>query len=101
MRFPSFQSALVLPDSIRSGYKDHIQQWIDINQHNVLVHEREIDQLQRLVDYLDVVKTPHLGAAEQEVLEQDFKQFFAQYDTRRNKDFRKTFPGLGVWYNNI
>lgn len=101
MRFPSFQSALVLPDDIRSTFKDLIQNWLNTNRSNALVHDREIDQLQRLIDYLDVVKTPHLGAAERNILEQDFKKFFTQYDTRRNKNFLETFPILENWYNNI
>jgi organic radical activating enzyme len=101
MRFPSFQSALVLPDNIRRMYKVKLQDWYDDNHTNTHLGEMELNQVQRLIDYLDVVKTPHLGAAERDVLEQDFKKFHEQYDVRRNKDFRKTFPGLGVWYNNI
>ena len=101
MRFPSFQSALVLPDDLRSTFKCNIQSWIDTHKSNELVHARELDQLQRLTDYLDVVKTPHLGAAEQSVLEQDFKKFFTQYDARRTKDFTATFAELATWYNNI
>jgi organic radical activating enzyme len=101
MRFPSFQSALVLPDNLRRMYKVKLQDWYDDNHTNTHLGEMELNQVQRLIDYLDVVKTPHLGAAEREVLEQDFKQFHEQYDIRRNKDFRKTFPNIGVWYNNI
>ena len=61
----------------------------------------ERNQLQRLIDYLDVVKTPHMGAAEQSVLQQDFKQFYQQYDQRRGKNFIETFPALADWYNSI
>jgi hypothetical protein len=82
-------------------YKVKLQDWYDDNHTNTHLGEMELNQVQRLIDYLDVVKTPHLGAAERDVLEQDFKKFHEQYDVRRNKDFRKTFPGLGVWYNNI
>lgn len=101
MRFPSFQSALVLPDELRQQHMFRIQDWIDTVRDNEFIHDRELDQLQRLVDYLDVVKTPHLGAAEQSVLAQDFKQFFTQYDSRRNKNFTTTFPTLADWYTNI
>ena len=31
----------------------------------------------------------------------DFKSFYEQYDIRRNKDFRKTFPELVEWYDSI
>lgn len=101
LRFPSFQSLLVLPDEIRNAYKIKLQSWFDVNKDNVLLHQFELNQVQRLIDYLDVVKTPHMGAAEQSVLQQDFKQFFTQYDQRRNKNFTQTFPALADWYNSI
>jgi organic radical activating enzyme len=101
LRFPSFQSPLVLPDQIRNQYKINLQQWFDANCNSPLLHQFEINQLQRLIDYLDVVKTPHLGAAEQSVLQQDFKKFFSQYDQRRGKNFATTFPTLAEWYNEI
>jgi hypothetical protein len=101
LRFPSFQSPLVLPDEIRNAYKIKLQSWFDVNKDNVLLHQFELNQVQRLIDYLDVVKTPHMGAAEQSVLQQDFKQFFTQYDQRRNKNFTQTFPALAEWYNSI
>jgi len=101
LRFPSFQSPLVFPDEIRTQYKLKLQAWLDANHNDPLMHEYERNQLQRLIDYLDVVKTPHVGAAEQSVLQQDFKQFFSQYDQRRNKNFTETFPALADWYNTL
>jgi hypothetical protein len=92
---------LVLPDDLRTTYKSKLQAWYDSNHANELLHEMELNQLQRLIDYLDVVKTPHLGAAEQAVLQKDFKQFFTQYDQRRGKDFAQAFPNLIKWYNSI
>jgi organic radical activating enzyme len=101
LRFPSFQSPLVLPDEIRNAYKLKLQTWFDANKDSPLLHQFELNQLQRLIDYLDVVKTPHMGAAEQSVLQQDFKQFYTQYDQRRNKNFTQAFPNLAEWYNSI
>ena len=101
LRFPSFQSPLVLPDEIRNEYKVKLQTWFDTNKDNPLLHQFELNQLQRLIDYLDVVKTPHIGAAEQSVLQQDFKQFYVQYDQRRNKNFTQAFPALADWYNTL
>ena len=101
LRFPSFQSPLVLPDEIRNTYKQRLQTWFDANKNNEFLHEFELNQLQRLIDYLDVVKTPHVGAAEQSVLQQDFKQFYQQYDQRRGKNFSDTFPALAEWYNSL
>ncbi len=101
LRFPSFQSALVLPDELRTQYRDQIAQFMVKHKGYSYLHEHEWNQLQRLVDYLDVVKTPHTGAAEQQTLKQDFKKFYTQYDQRRNKNFAATFPALADWYNGI
>jgi hypothetical protein len=101
LRFPSFQSPLVLPDELRTKYKNKLQDWYHKNKSNTVIHEMEFNQLQRLIDYLDVVKTPHLGAAEQDILQKDFKKFYQQYDQRREKDFAKTFPNLADWYNSL
>jgi len=55
----------------------------------------------RLIDYLDIVKTPHSDTFEMPTLHNDFYQFFSQYDTRRNKDFGNTFPNLKEWYDSL
>jgi organic radical activating enzyme len=101
LRFPSFQSPLVLPDEIRTDYKFQLLNWFTANRNNPLLHEFESNQIQRLIDYLDVVKTPHAGAAEQSVLQRDFKQFYTQYDQRRGKNFVKAFPALADWYQQL
>jgi organic radical activating enzyme len=100
LRFPSFQSPLVLPDEIRTKHKNNLQSWLDTNN-NEWLHQHEINHIQRLIDYLDVVKTPHSDAAEQSMLQRDFKSFYSQYDQRRNKNFVETFPNLKEWYNSI
>jgi len=61
----------------------------------------ECNQLQRLIDYIDVVKTPHADSYAQAQLQVDFKRYYTQYDKRRGKDFRSTFPGLVEWYDSI
>ena len=101
LRFPSFQSPLVLPDNLRIPFKNNLQVWLDQYRTHPLLHEHEINHLQRLVDYLDIVKTPHSEAFEQPKLLNDFKNFYQQYDQRRNKDFNSTFPALADWYNTL
>jgi organic radical activating enzyme len=101
LRFPSFQSALVLPDDIRTDYRIRLEEFLSRNQHNPYLHEHEINHLKRLIDYLDVVKTPHSEAFDLPRLQNDFRQFYSQYDRRRNKDFGKTFPKLKEWYDSI
>lgn len=101
LRFPSFQSPLVLPDEIRSKYRQKLVQYLVDNKGDSIFHEFEWNQLSRLVDYLDVVKTPHDGAMSQSILQRDFKNFFTQYDQRRGKNFEETFPELAEWYRTL
>ncbi len=101
LRFPSFQSALALPDKIRSAHKDRLQKWFDKNVDNEFLHEHELNQTQRLLDYLDVVKTPHSEAFETPKLHNDFVKFYTQYDIRRNKNFNKAFPSMKEWFNEL
>ena len=101
LRFPSFQSPLALPDNIRTMHKDRLQEWYDKNADNELLHEHELNQTQRLIDYLDVVKTPHSDAFDMPKLHNDFKQFYTQYDERRNKNFRTAFPSMKEWYDGL
>lgn len=101
LRFPSFQSPLVLPDEIRTHYRDRLIAWMNQHRGQSYLHEHEINHMQRLIDYLDVVKTPHSDTFEMPALHNDFRRFYEQYDQRRNKDFRTTFPKLTEWYDRI
>ena len=99
LRFPSFQSPLVLPDDLRNKFKGDLEKFLSSNMK--YLEEMEVNHTQRLIDYLDVVKTPHAGAAEKEKLQKDFKMFYSQHDKRRGKDFEKTFPIIGEWYRGL
>jgi hypothetical protein len=109
LRFPSFQSPLTLPDNLRKMYHDEISEWLDnvrkkgeTDKNGVeLLQPWEQDQISRLIEYLDVVKTPHRNTAEQHLLHHDFKVFYEQYDARRGFDFKETFPRLAEWYDSI
>jgi organic radical activating enzyme len=101
LRFPSFQSALVLPAAIRNQHKNQLQQWLDQWGTDPMLHEHERNHVQRLIDYLDVVKTPHSDAFDSASLLNDFRQFYAQYDQRRGRNFAATFPKLKSWYDTI
>ena len=101
LRFPSFQSPLVLPAELKTHYKTVLETWLANNGDNRHLHEHEINHLQRLIDYLDVVKTPHSEAFEMPKLLNDFKQFYTQYDQRRGKDFGLAFPNLKTWYDTL
>lgn len=101
LRFPSFQSPLVLPDELRTKYRDRLAQFMVNHRGSSYLHEHEWNHLQRLIDYLDVVKTPHSDAFEMPKLHNDFKQFYTQYDQRRGKSFATAFPELMDWYGSL
>ena len=101
LRFPSFQSPLVLPDHLRTKYKDQLQSWLNTFENHVFLHQHERNHVQRLIDYLDIVKTPHSEAFDLPTLRKDFKSFYQQYDQRRGKNFVETFPGLRDWYQSL
>ena len=91
-----------MPEEIKSHYKEKIDKWINSERPQAMLDEGEKASVVRLVDYLDIVKTPHKDTAETPKLYNDFKSFFAQYDIRRKKDFMSTFPGpLAEWFDSL
>ena len=102
LRFPGFQSCAILPEKIKQIYKQRIQQWFELRvaedardmNNRPLLNESERAQIQRLIDYLDVVKTPHKNTSDTKYLYNDFREFYEQYDFRRGKNFKETFPGI-------
>ena len=68
-----------------------IEKWIDTQWNKTYLHEMEINQIQRLADYLRTVELDN-----QTQLQSDFMNFFQQYDLRRNKNFAETFPTLNI-----
>jgi hypothetical protein len=115
LRFPSFQSCAMLPASIRQKYKVELEEWlaeqiakdekVDLNNNGQMwpiLTPIEREQTQRLIDYLDIIKTPHKNVINMPQQQYDFKQFYTQYDIRRGKDFRATFPPEFVeWFDSI
>ena len=91
LRFPSFQSPAILPSDIRVQCANDIEKWIDTQWNKTYLHEMEINQIQRLADYLRTVELDN-----QTQLQSDFMNFFQQYDLRRNKNFAETFPTLNI-----
>lgn len=110
LRFPSFQSCSMLPMEIRQKYSEKLQRWLNMQIHlderttdgMPILMSIEREQTQRLIDYLDVIKTPHKNVKDPEQNMRDFKQFYSQYDIRRAKNFRETFPPEFVeWFDSI
>ena len=99
LRFPSFQSPLILPKDIKEQAIEELVRFHWANAHNL--HEFEVNQVERLFNYLREVISPHSGAMDTIILQRDFKNFYEQYDQRRGKNFRETFPQLAEWYDTL
>jgi organic radical activating enzyme len=89
LRFPAFQSAAVLPKSTQKNFSRSLNTWLKDNFSEL--NPRETVSLQRLIDYLNEVDTPHSRASGQKKLRHDFIKFYDQYDQRRQKSFLQTF----------
>ena len=102
LRWPAFMSPLTLPDDIKHDLHGKLSMWWRKNKKNPLINMHEGAQIQRLIDYIEVVNRGH-NTTEMDMQMQfhDFKSFYVQYDKRRNKSFVETFPELEDWYNSL
>lgn len=101
LRFPSFQSPLVLPKEIKQRHIQRLSDWLVKHKGYNYLHEHEIAHVSRLIHYLNEVETPHSEAFELPKLRHDFYHFYKQYDERRGKNFTDTFPQLKGWYESL
>jgi hypothetical protein len=114
VRWPTFQSVLILPMSLRQMYSEEITSCVERNSSWLNIKEQDL--LNSFARYLCSVEQPHRGAyitmerltfddQQKEFnsteLEKDFFKFFTQYDQRRGLDFVTTFPRLKEWYESI
>ena len=98
LRFPNFQSCLVLPLQLRKKFAMDLLEWLITSKTTGLLHDMEIEQVERLIEYL---KNESNQIPNRENVVKWFKSYFTQYDKRRGKSFEKTFPIIGEWYNAI
>lgn len=101
LRFPSFQSPLVLPLELRLKYADDLHKWIQRYQGHCYLQPHEYNHVMRLIDYLEKVTSPHSESFDHASLIKDFKNFYQQYDQRRNKNLLESFPNLAPWVMSI
>jgi organic radical activating enzyme len=102
LRWPSFMSPLQFPDEIKKELHSKLKVWYDKNKNSKLFLQGEMNQIQRLLDYIEVVEKGHITTTDDKtLLFSDFKSFFTQYDKRRGKNLLETFPQLTDWYNQI
>ena len=97
LRFPNFQSVLILPQHIRNNSAQQLQQWLDAVDRSV-INDMEVQHVTRLISYLSELSNQTLNIPE---LQHNFKSFHTQYDQRRNKNFVETFPALKEWYQTL
>jgi organic radical activating enzyme len=102
LRWPAFMSPLTLPDDIKRELHGKLSIWYRRHKNNPLLNQNEKAQIQRLIDYIEVVNRGHVTTETDIDLQfHDFKSFYVQYDIRRNKSFVDTFPELADWFNSI
>lgn len=100
LRFPHFQSPLVLPNHLRRQAAERLQAWLTSSRREAL-NDMEIGHVERLIEFLNNTESNFVDPAQASELQRDFKSFYSQYDQRRNKDFRMTFTDLAEWYDSI
>lgn len=101
LQFPSFQSPLILSEELRTQYQTELQEFYNNSKDGDFMQQFELNHIKRLIDYLDVKNNPASAIKDLPLLQSDFKEFYAQYDIRRGKDFNKTFPQLTEWYKTL
>ena len=102
LRWPSFMSPLALPDEFKKDLHTKLTKWFQEKMTPDLFSIGEYAQFQRLLDYIQVVEKGHNTTEDDKsILHHDFKSFYVQYDSRRKKNFKSTFPELADWYDSI
>jgi len=102
LRWPGFMSPLALPDDTKKKLHTKLLDWFNMYRNSDLLTSGEKAQIQRLLDYIEVVDKGHIIVTDNKNdLWHDFKSFYTQYDSRRSKNFLETFPELNEWYTSI
>jgi organic radical activating enzyme len=101
LRFPAFQSLTVLPDNLREKSHQQLSDWYQANRDDPNLMFTEKSDIERLISYVDVIETPHSYDTDLEKNRSDFKKFYTQYSSRRNKPI-DVFPEEFLqWFNTL
>ena len=101
LRFPAFQSLTVLPDNLREKSHQQLSDWYQVNRDDPNLMITEKGDIERLISYVDVIETPHSYDTDLEKNRSDFKKFYTQYSSRRNKPI-DVFPEEFLqWFNTL
>lgn len=101
LRFPAFMNVTVLPDHLRQEAHEEIKLWYEINKDTHHLNAMEKGDVERLISYVNVIETPHSYDTDLDKNRKDFKRFYTQYDTRRNKSIRIFPENFLQWYDTL
>jgi organic radical activating enzyme len=100
LRFPSFQSINVIDQNIKNILARKIKESLERNQH--MMKEWEINQFERLVQYLLNVDKSYEDTDNLDDKLSDLKNFVTQYSIRRNMDINDYMPKIFInWWKKI
>lgn len=101
LRFPAFQSLTVLSDDLREQACQRLTHWYERNKNDSNLMFTEKSDIKRLISYVNVIETPHSYDTDLEKNRKDFKRFYTQYSSRRNKPI-DIFPEEFLqWFNTL
>lgn len=101
--YPIFMRVQLIPLEMRKQIADDVAQWVNDTEANQLFHDSEVAHIQR---FITILSTAPVAITESYVtIEQclsDVKEFIAQYDKRRNQNFRESLDERFInWYDSI
>jgi hypothetical protein len=100
LRFPSFQSINVIGQTEKKILARKIKESMERNEH--MMKEWEINQFERLVQYLLNVDKSYEDSDNMDDKINDLKNFVNQYSIRRNMDIYEYMPKMFLrWWKNI
>jgi organic radical activating enzyme len=99
LRFPAFMNVTVLPDNLREQIHQELKVWYEVNKNSPYLNSMEKGDVERLIEYVKVIETPHAYDTDLEANRRDFKKFYTQYDIRRNKTIRIFPKEFLEWYD--
>jgi pyruvate-formate lyase-activating enzyme len=89
LRFPSFQSVNMLPVNLKAYYAQQLKDWLAIN--DKYLSKFEIQNLERLVEYLQKVDVSYEDTDSIESKKSDLSSFVKQYTQRRGFDVSEIY----------
>jgi organic radical activating enzyme len=97
LRYPEFLSLPILDRKTKAEFEHKVRNLIDklSTKYEKYVNFAEIDQLNRLIDYMNEIITEKNKL---KLLRKDFFSYINEYDKRRLVNFSDTFPSLVKFY---